>query len=410
MDSRNTSSRRRAQRRLGIIAVVVSMTIGAGAGTTAAAAAPQAERDTTRAAIQAFTGSLDDFYRVPSPLRRAPRGDADPGARPGHRRRRDDRSGHVPLARRATTTTARSPASSRTPSLPRRSGDGPSWRGRTVRPASLRRARRAGRELPRRRSASGVCGSRPTTSASVRSANVTRTSRDSARRTASSTRYARRDSSRRRTPAPTGSRSDTPRVVMPRSFTNQVGQAYGIGLHLHGTVAIAPAAVLDRTFGPADQIVPRMVGIMALYGLATDYPQVHPDDYVGADVKARAGVIDTGCLDQIVSAMVTIPADTFYASSPLTTQPAVGAPRQRSRSRAGEVASPARLRDRGHVRGAARSMRSSTRCARSVRSPSSCRWTARITAPFPASAAPRIARWLTDRLGGAQPAPNSCPS
>jgi dienelactone hydrolase len=105
-------------------------------------------------------------------------------------------------------------------------------------------------------------------------------------------------------------------------FTNQLGEEYAHGLRLRGTAAIAPAAVLDRTFGPTDQIVPRMVGIMALYGLATDYPAVHPDDYVGADVKAREGVLDTGCLDDIVAAFVTIPADTFYTVDPLTTEPA----------------------------------------------------------------------------------------
>ncbi len=105
-------------------------------------------------------------------------------------------------------------------------------------------------------------------------------------------------------------------------FTNQLARAYAPELQLLGTVAAAPAAVLGKTFGPNDQIVPRMVGIMALYGWATDYPQLRPNDYVGPQVAAHAGVIDTGCLDQIVAAFVGIPADVFYVRNPLHTPPA----------------------------------------------------------------------------------------
>jgi hypothetical protein len=105
-------------------------------------------------------------------------------------------------------------------------------------------------------------------------------------------------------------------------FTNELGQAYAPELELVGTIVVAPAAVLGRTFGPADQIVPRMVGIMALYGWAADYPQVVPDDYVGDDVKARAGVIDQKCLDDVVLSFVAIPVETFYKHRPDQTEPA----------------------------------------------------------------------------------------
>ncbi len=105
-------------------------------------------------------------------------------------------------------------------------------------------------------------------------------------------------------------------------FTNELGQAYAPELELVGTIVVAPAAVLGRTFGPADQIVPRMVGIMALYGWAADYPQVVPDDYVGDDVRARAAVIDQKCLDDVVLSFVTIPVETFYKKRPDLTEPA----------------------------------------------------------------------------------------
>lgn len=105
-------------------------------------------------------------------------------------------------------------------------------------------------------------------------------------------------------------------------WTNELGAQYAPELDLRGTAAIAPAAVLDRTFGPADQIVPRMVGVMALYGMAADHPEIVPEDYVGDEVRARAGVIDEGCLDQVVAALVGIPAEGFYKADPLDTEPA----------------------------------------------------------------------------------------
>lgn len=105
-------------------------------------------------------------------------------------------------------------------------------------------------------------------------------------------------------------------------WANQLGATYAPELHLLGTVAIAPASMLTETYGPTDQVVPRMVGVMALYGGAADHPEIHPHDYVGTDVAKADGVIRAGCLDQIVDAFVRIPASTFYKRNPLTTDPA----------------------------------------------------------------------------------------
>lgn len=104
-------------------------------------------------------------------------------------------------------------------------------------------------------------------------------------------------------------------------WTNQLGQAYAPELHLLGTVAVAPAAMLTETYGPSDQVVPRMVGVMALYGAAADHPEVDPHDFVGPLVRKAEGVVDTGCLNDVVNAFVGIPAATFYAHDPLTTEP-----------------------------------------------------------------------------------------
>lgn len=105
-------------------------------------------------------------------------------------------------------------------------------------------------------------------------------------------------------------------------FTNELGATYAPELDLRGTVAYAPAAVLDKTFGPQDQVVPKMVGVMALYGLAADHPEIDPRDYVGPEVAAVDHTIDDACADQVIGAMVGIPAEVFYAQDPLETEPA----------------------------------------------------------------------------------------
>ncbi len=105
-------------------------------------------------------------------------------------------------------------------------------------------------------------------------------------------------------------------------FTNQLAASYAPELHLLGTVAFAPASVLARTFGPDDQEIPALVGLMALYGMQADHPQVHPRDYVSPQVAARDSVIDTGCLNDIIAAFVAIPPAQLYTHSPATTEPA----------------------------------------------------------------------------------------
>jgi dienelactone hydrolase len=192
-------------------------------------------------------------------------------------------------------------------------------------------------------------------------------------------------------------------------FTNELGARYARGLRLRGTVAIAPAAVLGRTFGAADQIVPRMVGIMALYGWAADYPQVDPHDYVGADVQARESVIDTGCLDDIVEAFVTIPAETFYRADPLTTEPArsvvlandpghvaVKSPLMVVYGTADTFVVPAR------VHALVDTLCAAGQATELVEVPGADHGT------VPGLASATIAQWLTARFANNKPPPNSC--
>jgi pimeloyl-ACP methyl ester carboxylesterase len=105
-------------------------------------------------------------------------------------------------------------------------------------------------------------------------------------------------------------------------FTNELAEAYAPELELLGTAAVAPAAVFDRTFGPNDQIVPRMVGLLALYGAEAEHPEIDADDYVSDELAAVAGAVDEGCLQDAVDAFLTVPLDRHFDVDPLATEPA----------------------------------------------------------------------------------------
>lgn len=105
-------------------------------------------------------------------------------------------------------------------------------------------------------------------------------------------------------------------------WTNELGASYAPELDFRGSVVVAPAAVLPRTFGPKDQIVPRTVGIMALYGVASVDDRLDPDDYVSDLVAQRAAVLDSGCMDEIIEQLASIFDEDFYLKNPIETEPA----------------------------------------------------------------------------------------
>jgi pimeloyl-ACP methyl ester carboxylesterase len=104
--------------------------------------------------------------------------------------------------------------------------------------------------------------------------------------------------------------------------TNELAAQYAPELELLGTISLAPAALFDRHYGGIDDIVVKVVGVMALYGAAAEHPEIDPNDYVGPLAAAAAPVLEEQCLDEIIRAFVPIPADTFYLHSPIETEPA----------------------------------------------------------------------------------------
>jgi pimeloyl-ACP methyl ester carboxylesterase len=104
--------------------------------------------------------------------------------------------------------------------------------------------------------------------------------------------------------------------------TNELAATYAPELELLGTISLAPGALFDRSYGGIDEVVVHIVGVMGLYGAASEYPEIDPDDYVSPATAAAAPVIAEQCLDEIVAAFIVIPLDGFYLHDPLETEPA----------------------------------------------------------------------------------------
>lgn len=95
-------------------------------------------------------------------------------------------------------------------------------------------------------------------------------------------------------------------------------------LDLVGTVAFAPAAVFEETYGGIDDIVTAIVTFMSLYGAVDEVPGIELEDYLTPEALAVAPVIEEECLDGIQSALlgVGIGPDALYADDPRWTEPA----------------------------------------------------------------------------------------
>ena len=105
--------------------------------------------------------------------------------------------------------------------------------------------------------------------------------------------------------------------------TNELAGSWAPELDLVGTVALAPGAMFDRTYGGVDDIIARVIGVMMLYGAATEHPELIPTDYVSPQVASAAdGVLPTGCLNDIAAALAPLPAETYWTNDPRVTEPA----------------------------------------------------------------------------------------
>ncbi|MBS1849105.1 MAG: hypothetical protein JST73_12585 [Actinobacteria bacterium] len=111
-------------------------------------------------------------------------------------------------------------------------------------------------------------------------------------------------------------------------FTNQLAKAYAPELDLLGTVVGAPAAQLTRLYGPNDRIVPHVVELLGLFGIAQDHPGSDPGSYLTPAARAKVPVLEHGCMDQIIGAFAGMADHGLFAKDPVTTEPAATFVRQ----------------------------------------------------------------------------------
>lgn len=92
-------------------------------------------------------------------------------------------------------------------------------------------------------------------------------------------------------------------------FAGETADTYGMGLQLKGVVAIAPAANLDL-IAPAIPGTPGQGYLaLAVFGYAAVDPTVHPQDILAQPALDLAGVLDTGCLNEILAAYAPLTAE-----------------------------------------------------------------------------------------------------
>lgn len=94
-------------------------------------------------------------------------------------------------------------------------------------------------------------------------------------------------------------------------------------LDLVGTLALAPAAMLDRVYGGIDPVVTAILTTMTLYGGAHEHPEIDVEDYVTPELAAAADVLETGCLAEITDALVPLAlGGGLFTADPRETEPA----------------------------------------------------------------------------------------
>jgi len=104
---------------------------------------------------------------------------------------------------------------------------------------------------------------------------------------------------------------------------SELAADYAPELNLMGTVALAPAAMLDKVYGGIDPIVTSVLTAMSLYGGAGEHPEIKVSDYVTPEMAKASAVFRTGCLDEITNELVPLVLDgKMFAADPRTTEPA----------------------------------------------------------------------------------------
>src|ERR687893_1962204 len=104
---------------------------------------------------------------------------------------------------------------------------------------------------------------------------------------------------------------------------HELADGYAPELDHVATLAVAPAAMLEKVYGGIDPIVTGVLTAMALYGGAGEHPEVDVDDYASPGLAAASDVLETGCLGEITDDLVgVVLGGGLFTTDPRTTEPA----------------------------------------------------------------------------------------
>lgn len=102
-------------------------------------------------------------------------------------------------------------------------------------------------------------------------------------------------------------------------FTNQLAADRLPEARLLGAVAIAPGSQLGETYG--DDLQARIITTMVLAGVAAEDPDVDLADYLSPDALAAASVIEDGCVADIIDGLLPLAASPDYFVTDPRTSP-----------------------------------------------------------------------------------------
>ena len=193
-------------------------------------------------------------------------------------------------------------------------------------------------------------------------------------------------------------------------FTNQLARSWAPELDLLGTVVGAPASQLTNLYGPGDRLVPHVVELMGLFGIAADHPGTHPEAYLTPAARKHVDALKNGCREQIIAAFAGLADHGLFAKDPLTTEPAAALVRAND---PGKVAAPSPILlfegTDDHYVVPARAAATRDRLCSVGQTTEYLLLRGADHGTEIAMGRDRISSWIADRFAG-RPAPDNCPT
>ncbi len=88
--------------------------------------------------------------------------------------------------------------------------------------------------------------------------------------------------------------------------TGELAPSYAPEIHLLGTVAVAPGAMLSQTFPSDNPILIDLITVMVVYGYHASDPSVDPNQVIAPAAQGLGKLIDTECAGQVATNLIGI--------------------------------------------------------------------------------------------------------